>query len=98
MFCNVDYSSFAEVDHFRRPAGFPPTLVMWGNDNRILRASAGRELAATIGAERSEFWDGCGYMIMRERPSETNRVLEDFIDHNGVGQPSLTLRATSAAP
>jgi pimeloyl-ACP methyl ester carboxylesterase len=98
VFCNVDYSSFAELDHFRKPAAFPPTLVMWGNENRALRASAGRELAAAIEPERSEFWDGCGYMIMRERPSETNRVLEEFIARDGVGQPSLPLRAAPAAP
>jgi pimeloyl-ACP methyl ester carboxylesterase len=88
VFCNVDYSSFAELDQFRKPPGFPPTLVMWGNDNRALRASAGREVTAAIEPERSEFWDGCGYMIMRERPRETNRVLEEFVGQEGRGAAS----------
>lgn len=87
VFCNVDYSSFTELDHFDKPPAFPPALVMWGNDNRILRASAGRDLAAAIESERNEFWDGCGYMIMRERPSDTNRALEDFIGRHAPEQP-----------
>ena len=98
VFCNVDYSTFAELDHIDEPAALPPTLVMWGNDNRILRASAGRKLAATIGAERTEFWDGCGYMIMRERPTDTNRVLEEFMGRNRVGKPSGTRRVAAATP
>ncbi len=97
VFCNVDYSSFAALDDFRKPPAFPPTLVMWGNDNRILKARAGREFAATLGPDRSEFWDGCGYMIMRERPAETNRVVEEFIACAGAERPALDRRAAPAA-
>lgn len=79
VFCNVAYRSFAELDLLRKPAAFPRTCFLWGNDNRILRPGAGRELAAAIEPARSEFWDGCGYMIMRERPTDTNRLLEEFI-------------------
>ena len=79
VFCNVDYSGFAHLDDLRKPDEFPPTLLMWGCDNRILRAGAGRDLAAALGPDRIEFWDGCGYMLMRERPQETNRVLAEFI-------------------
>jgi pimeloyl-ACP methyl ester carboxylesterase len=95
VFCNVDYRTFAHLDDFRRPASFPPALVLWGNENPIIKAHAGRELAARIGAERAEFWDGCGYMIMRERPTDTNRLLGDFFasaraerpDSSGSGAP-----------
>jgi pimeloyl-ACP methyl ester carboxylesterase len=84
IFCNIDYGTFAHLDDFRRPPGFPPTLVLWGNENRIIKAPAGRALARRIGADRAEFWDGCGYMIMRERPEATNRVLEDFFGQAGT--------------
>jgi pimeloyl-ACP methyl ester carboxylesterase len=87
VFCNVDYRTFAHLDSFRRPAGFPPTLVLWGAENPIIKAHAGRELAARIGADRTEFWDGCGYMIMRERPTETNRLLEEFFASPRAGRP-----------
>ena len=97
VFCNVDYRSFAALDGLRRPPGFPPVLVMWGNDNRILRAGAGRALAAAVGAERSEFWDGCGYMIMRERPADANRVLEEFIGAHAAEHPPRARRAAPAA-
>ena len=97
VFCNVDYSSFAPLDGFRKPPGFPPTLVMWGNDNRILRPGAGRELAAAIECDRSEFWDGCGYMIMRERPAETNRTLEEFIGRHSPERPPGAQDAVAAS-
>jgi pimeloyl-ACP methyl ester carboxylesterase len=86
VFCNVDYGSFADLDGFPKPPGFPPTLVLWGSNNRMLRASAGRELAAALEAERDECWDDCGYMIMREQPSDTNRILEEFIGRHAASR------------
>ena len=79
VFCNSDYSGFAELDELEAPTGLPPTLVMWGGRNRMLRPAAGRELAARLRPERVEFWDDCGYMLMRERPAETNAVLAEFM-------------------
>ena len=79
VFCNTSYEGFAALDHFRKPPGFPPTLMMWGERNPILPARAGRELAAAVEPEREEFWADCGYMLMRERPDDTNRVLEEFL-------------------
>jgi pimeloyl-ACP methyl ester carboxylesterase len=79
-FCNVDYSGFEHLDRFAKPPGFPPTLLMWGTQNRILKADAGRALAASLEPDRFELWDDCGYMLMRERRDDTNRVLGEFID------------------
>lgn len=80
-FCNTDYSGFAALDALDGAArSLPPTLMMWGRDNLVLRPSAGAELAAAIRPDRVEFWDDCGYMLMRERPLDTNRVLREFIE------------------
>ena len=95
VFCSADYSGFAHLDDFRKPDDFPPTLLMWGCDNRILRAKAGRELAAVIEPDRSEFWDGCGYMLMRERPDDTNRVLAEFIAQSSGRRPVEAATATA---
>jgi pimeloyl-ACP methyl ester carboxylesterase len=77
VFCNTSYDSFAALDRFKKPAGFPPTLMMWGGRNPLLPASAGRELARVVAPDRVEWWKDCGYMLMRERPAETNRVLAE---------------------
>lgn len=82
VFCNVVYASFAHLDDLRKPPGFPPTLLMWGADNPILKSAAGRQLAGRLMPQRTEFWDGCGYMLMRERPTDTNRVIAEFIAGN----------------
>lgn len=98
VFCNTSIASFAHLDEFERPAGFPPTLLMWGGRNPILRDSAGRALAAVLRPERLEFWDDCGYMLMRERPGETNRALgEHFaIDESRAGQTRRAPRPLAA--
>jgi pimeloyl-ACP methyl ester carboxylesterase len=79
VFCNSSYEGFAHLDALSKPEGFPPTLLMWGEKNPILKASAGRELAATLKPDRVEFWDDCGYMLMRERPADANAVLAEHI-------------------
>lgn len=79
VFCNSSVDSFAGLDQFSKPEGFPPTLMMWGKENRVLPARAGEELAARVQPDRIEFWDGCGYMLMRERPTQTNEALASFM-------------------
>ena len=78
VFCNTSYAGFGNLDRFTRPPSFPPTLMMWGGKNKILRIRSGRKLAARIQPDRSEFWPESGYMLMRERPEDTNRVLGEF--------------------
>ena len=80
VFCNTSLAGFGHLDAFVKPPGFPPTLVMWGERNPILRADAGRRLTAAIRPERSEFWEDAGYMLMREHPQRTNQVLADFFE------------------
>ena len=77
VFCNTTLEGFARLDAFRKPEDFPPTLLMWGEQNPILKASAGREFADVLKPDRIEFWDACGYMLMRERQAETNTVLAE---------------------
>jgi pimeloyl-ACP methyl ester carboxylesterase len=90
VLANTDYSGFAAVDHVGDGArALPPTLLMWGRENRVLRASAGEELADALDPERAEFWDGCGYFLMRERPGDTNRVLREFIAAHEVAPRTL---------
>jgi pimeloyl-ACP methyl ester carboxylesterase len=89
VFCNTSLEGFAHLDAFSKPAGFPPTLIMWGEKNPILKAWAGRELAAVLEPDRMEFWSDCGYMLMRERPSATNAVLAEHFAQAGSAPQSL---------
>ena len=79
VFCTSSSEGFAHLDAFSKPEGFPPTLLMWGERNPILKASAGREFAAVLQPDRVEFWEDCGYMLMRERPADFNAVLGEHI-------------------
>jgi pimeloyl-ACP methyl ester carboxylesterase len=99
VFCNYDLHGFAHLDAFSKPEGFPPTLLMWGEKNPFLKASAGRELAAVLEPDRMEFWDDCGYMLMRERPADTNAVLAEHFDQAASASqpPRRALPATEPA-
>lgn len=102
VFCNLSLEGFAHLDDFSRPDDFPPTLLMWGEKNPILKASSGRELAAVLKPDRTEFWADCGYMLMRERPTDTNALLaEHFAEADSASRrrslPPLARAATSMA-
>jgi pimeloyl-ACP methyl ester carboxylesterase len=99
-FSNTSYEGFAHLDAFSKPEGFPPILMMWGEKNPILKAWAGRELAGVLKPDRIVFWDDCGYMLMRERPGDTNAVLaEHFAQTASAAQPAhRALPASELAP
>jgi pimeloyl-ACP methyl ester carboxylesterase len=75
----ANFASFAALDNFVKPAGFPPLLLIWGGANQILPAEAGAELRLRLQPERSEFIAGCGHLVMRERPEQINRMIEEFM-------------------
>ena len=91
VFCNSSYAGFSRLDAFEKPGGFPPTLLMWGERNPILKAAAGRELAATLKPDRIEFWEDCGYLLIRERPAATNQVLEQHLAQAASHLPKATV-------
>jgi pimeloyl-ACP methyl ester carboxylesterase len=70
-----DFASYAALDTFTRPAGFPPITMIWGEENRVLPASAGRELAVRLRPERAAWLERCGHLPMLEAPSEVIEIL-----------------------
>ncbi len=78
-FAAYDYMSHEILDTVDRPQDFPPLLVIWGEDNTVLHAKEGRQLAAHWRADETLFVPGCGYMVMREAPDLVNRTIEDFL-------------------
>lgn len=56
-----------------------PTLVIWGNNDRIVPVSAALVHHQRISDSRLEIFNHTGHMIMMERPQRFNAVLEDFL-------------------
>jgi len=56
-----------------------PVWTVWGAENHILSASAGRRLDETLGPERTEAIEGCGHLPMLEDPEAVTTVIRDFL-------------------
>jgi pimeloyl-ACP methyl ester carboxylesterase len=81
-----NFASFAVLDEFVKPSGFPPLLLIWGLANQILPESAGAELARRLAPDRFERLAHCGHLAMREEPERVNRLIEQFLKEHAVGE------------
>jgi pimeloyl-ACP methyl ester carboxylesterase len=74
----ADIPSYAMLDSFAPPAGFPPICTIWGLENRVLRATEGRALVSTLRPARQEWLEGCGHLPMLEQPERVASILREF--------------------
>jgi len=56
-----------------------PTLVIHGNEDRLIPPSNGRALAERIPGARFALLEGCGHMPMWEKPRELSELVKDFL-------------------
>ena len=75
----ADIESFDPLDHFEIPPGFPETMVIWGEENRILPYTAGKKLTNTLKPHRFVPIHGGGHLVMHELSDEINPILSGFI-------------------
>lgn len=75
----VDINSFDRLDRFRLPDGFPPTLVLWGEDNHVLPCPAGRRLVEMLHPSRFEVIAGAGHLVMHETAATVNALIDAFL-------------------
>lgn len=72
-------AGFRDLDRPEKTSGFPATFVLWGEQNKVLPADAGRAWSAVFGPERSVFFPECGHLVMREAHKEVNDEIERFL-------------------
>lgn len=58
-----------------------PTLILMGNDDKIVPPVNGRMLASRLPNSRLEYLD-CGHMFMMTKPEATTRLMSEFYAEN----------------
>lgn len=64
----------------RFPSITVPTLVLWGREDPVVPLWVGERLAATLPEARLEVLDECGHLPAEEKPEESLRAVERFLD------------------
>jgi pimeloyl-ACP methyl ester carboxylesterase len=57
-----------------------PTLIVWGDKDRIVPPSSADDFARLIPDSRKVVFEDTGHVPMMERPERFNRLIEDFLD------------------
>jgi len=57
-----------------------PTLIVWGDSDRLINARDADVFAELIGNSRKVVFEDTGHMAMLERPEAFNALLQEFLD------------------
>lgn len=71
-----------------------PTLVLWGEHDRVVPLSTGRELAEQIPNAQLAIIRSAGHLPLEEQPAECNRQLLDFLAR--LAQPAPATSSNGA--
>lgn len=70
------------------PSIVAPTLVLWGDDDRVMDISSVAVFKAGIAHADIAIVAGCGHLPMLEKPRETVNMYRDFLRRSGFQLPS----------
>ncbi len=74
--------SFAGLE--RKPEGVS-VCVIWGKDNKVLKASDGAKLCAALEPDREVVIPDAGHLVILERPGEVAAAIDAFLaEHSGA--------------
>lgn len=59
-----------------------PTLVVWGDDDRIVPRSAADAYMRALPSARLEIVSACGHWVDMEKPDELARLVTSFVTAN----------------
>jgi pimeloyl-ACP methyl ester carboxylesterase len=90
-----DVMHYKVFDMLRPAADFPPLCTVWGLENRVLSAKAGRKLNHMLAPLREEWLEACGHLVMMERPDEVGGIIRGFFISQGV--PSVGVHCHAGA-
>jgi len=74
-----DMDAYAALDGTAGEIRGIPVWTVWGAENRILSASAGRHLDDDLRPGRAEVLDGCGHLPMLEDPDAVTDLIRAFL-------------------
>lgn len=73
-------SSFDKYSHdFVRPSNLPPTVVFWGQQNRVLPLANGLRFCERLQPTRTHIIENAGHLPMAEKPDYVNKRIENFL-------------------
>jgi len=76
----------------------PPIALMWGDRDRVLPFTHGRETAALLEGAPFSRYEGCGHFPHRERAERFVHELDTFLEASSVASPRLRTALSVAVP
>ena len=70
---------FAILDQLIADTTFPNVCTIWGEQNKVLSAEAGRTLNKHLKPTQEEYLPDCGHLLMLERPSQVCDIIRDVL-------------------
>lgn len=62
-----------------------PTLIVWGDEDRVISARDADVFQRLIAGSRKVMFEGTGHMAMLERPAAFNQLLDGFLQEQPLG-------------